>query len=143
MYARTNYPQADDLRIPTNYAGTALKEQAPESTAQTAAYIDDKTEEKAPGGEAEERTANPSSAREQKRPPFLSFLLGDKQTPLSALFSSVPFVQRFFGGTKETRGGAALEAEDVWLLLLAAFLFFSDSGDKACALILLAVFLFA
>ena len=39
MYARTNYPQAEDLRIPTNYAGTALKEQAPESTAQTQAYL--------------------------------------------------------------------------------------------------------
>lgn len=143
MYARTNYPQAEDLRIPTNYAGTALKEQAPESTAQTQAYIDGKSEENTPVGETEACTATPSSARERKRPPFLSFLLGDKETPLSTLFGSVPFIQRFLGDTKEKCGSAALEAEDVWLLLLAAFLFFSDSGDKACALILLAVFLFA
>ena len=143
MYARTNYPQAEDLRIPTNYAGTALKEQVSEGadTKETAAYIEEV--EKASADGTAECGSTPAPSRERKRPPFLASFFGDSASPLSTVLSSVPFFQRFYNGSKEKDAGAVLEAEDIWLLLLAAFLFFSDSGDKACALILIAVFLFA
>lgn len=142
MYARTKYPQADEVQIPTNYAGTALREAPTEKEAEPSDYIGHDASAEATATEQPPH-AEAASAGVQHRPSLLSRLFRGGTLSLSPLLDTLPFLRRGERGERETCAETlAFGTEELWLLLLAAFLFFSEDGDRGCALILVALLVF-
>lgn len=110
MYTRNYYPEAQDsLTLPQSYNGTAFTETEHNEQMQP-------TEEMA--------SATPQS----------------DQARVEGGGISLPFISALFG-----RGGGALSSiklpdigtEEILIIAMAAFLFFSKGGDRECALMLL------
>lgn len=119
MYSRSYYPEGQDrLNLPENYDGTAFMERQ--------AVSEPVIEEVSFGEKKEvypEERAEPTAGRVNHgfgNIPILSGLF-DKGGLLGGLGLSMPNI-----GT-----------EEILILATAAFLFFSKSGDRECALLLL------
>jgi hypothetical protein len=114
MYTRQYNDEGRELRIPENYVGTAFSEpQLPE--------------EKDFEGETEsEEYTSVSSEKATRGDGFLSGLFGKGLSELipASLFSGIP---------------KSLGTEEILLIGVAAFLFFSSSHDVLTAVILLAL----
>lgn len=120
MYSRSYYPDADRMNLPENYDGTAFMDRA-----------NTDVEEQHVTPEGEDNATPVFKNNDVKEPvakqvnglgnlPFLSGLFGDGGI-LGNLGLHIPTI-----GT-----------EEILILATAAFLFFSKSGDRECALILL------
>ncbi len=147
MYARTDYPpSADELHVPQNYGGNALTSEAAAS-----AGADDVDEEVCPAvadAEAQPCAAHnpwecppPKEESPPPRPPRkelfgLSSLLG--KLPFGDMLGRLPLFGRPCDGA-DARHGVFDNSEDLLLIGLAAFLFFSPHGDRECAVLLLAL----
>lgn len=120
MYSRNYYPEAQDkLTLPENYDGTAFLNSPPI--------------------QQEEQNAEPAFAEAQEASLFHKddgrkeggFLGGEKPTLLSGLFGK----GGLFGNIGLTM--PRIGTEEILIIATAAFLFFSKSGDRESALILL------
>lgn len=119
MYSRSYYPEGQDrLNLPDNYDGTAFMErQAVSEPAVEEVSFNEKNEV------YQEERAEPTGGRNIRGSVGIPILSGlfDKGGLLGGLGLSMPSI-----GT-----------EEILILATAAFLFFSKSGDRECALLLL------
>lgn len=153
MYARSYYPERDpETGIPKNYGGTALREgqKAEVPTIQPAIPAQPSPPPPPPCEETTEDADVATSAHAECAPNKNPWELPPPKKPrggiLDALFGTLPLGglpdffssvgQWFSGGEKET-ARAGFSVEDLLILGVAAILFFSKSGDKECALMLL------
>lgn len=147
MYARNYYPEKDpETGIPKNYGGTALRdlpaaEQAPPPPPPS-------EESERPVGTPSVPTDCPPKKNPWELPPpqkksggifnalFGLFPLGIPQSAdgIGGMFRALT---ARLAGMKSEGAGIGFESEDLLILALAALLFFSKSGDKECALMLL------
>lgn len=147
MYARNYYPEKDpETGIPKNYGGTALRdlpaaEQVPPSPPPS-------EESGRPDGTPSVPTDCPPKKNPWELPPpqkksggifdalFGLFPLGVPQSAdgIGGIFRALT---ARLAGIKSGGSGIGFESEDLLILALAALLFFSKSGDKECALMLL------
>jgi len=126
MYTRSYYPEDGEIKIPEKYDGNAFREEVNEERGEEASENQPKEPQvlRAPwdGGEtAEEVMAKSDGARWG----FGGFL--DK-LPFKGITDALPF---FKGGNFH------LGNEEILILAIALFLFFSRGGDKECAVMLL------
>ncbi len=120
MYSRNYYADSQDgLSLPENYDGTAFMNNAPpdveEETAQPVFN-------EAHSASAFERPGGPKAKphHHNEKPSLLSGIFGH-----DGLFGNLGLSMPNFG------------TEEILIIATAAFLFFSKSGDKECALLLL------
>ena len=116
MYSRSYYPEPQErLPIPENYDGTAFQEREND---------DEPYAEK-----AEESTQTFAGGRDQGTGGILSS------------FARLPILSGLFVNGCTEGGGSFLPpkigTEEILIIATAAFLLFSKSGDKECAVILL------
>lgn len=119
MYSRSFYP-SEVSTPPENYNGTAFSEPAP--------IYEASVPEPEPPEEATVSTVSENiSENRQKSEP-------------TGLFS-LPFLSGLFGGSehKGSLGGlfSSIGIEEILIIAVAAFLFFSKDGDTECAILLL------
>lgn len=126
MYSRS-YPNDEAIRIPENYDGTSLLENEMPSASHTVAEparIDLKISPR------DAEPAEPIFAESDENASgggFLSGLFGDFK---------LPFLKNLFSHGEKRRLTDFIGLEEILILILAAFLLFSKSGDKECAIIL-------
>ena len=125
MYSRNYYQEEKEFKIPEKYSGTALFEENDAEKATQPSRIEhpSKAEPKfsppPPDDETNEGTSEDTCEVAQSPPKF----------DITSLFSSsFPSIKSLI---------PKIGAEEILLLTLAAFLFFSKHGDKECAAILL------
>ena len=136
MYSR-GFVTSADVKIPEKYDGTALREISEDNDAPTQIQIPNfsdtpKREIKISPSESRESendmdTETPSTS--EGSIPTGSFF----STPLKWLSGLIP------DGLKSINPISKIEFEELIIIGLAAFLFFSKSGDKECALMILAL----
>ena len=114
MYTRSYYPgEPEEIRVPENYDGTAFPEKKPEE---------------ADAAENERKTPEEVETSTTRK--------GD--SPLSSIFSAfplrLPFAQKSHG-----KGplGIDIGLEEILIIGIALFLFFTKDSDRELALILL------
>lgn len=113
MYTRNYFGSADgSSALPANYDGTAFTETKTEEKRDTGTTVSEKEPESAPA------SANVGGGFEG--------IFNLLKKPFGALFSSG-------GGI----GFPKLGTEEILIIAVAAFLFFSKDGDRECALLLL------
>lgn len=128
MYARSYYPDREE--IPKNYSGTAFRE-APKEPAESEATVEASARQSAEPPKKEIK--NPWELPPPKKPPggLLSFLLGGAPLNIGEmlphLFKRKEVPERELG------------TQELLILGVAAILFFSKSGDKLFALLLLSL----
>ena len=119
MYSRSYYPEGEKVSLPENYDGTAFMER-----------IDIEPEKQVSESITNEAVDTPVFKNEE-----------DHRGRQSHTFENLPFLSGIFG-----KGGMFgnlgfrmpnIGTEEILILATAAFLFFSKSGDRECALILL------
>ena len=119
MYSRSYYPDSERMSLPENYDGTAFMErQIPQE--------DQETVEAAASDNTEDQVFKVTNGNHRSR---------------QSSFENSPILSGIFG-----KGGLlgdigihmpTIGTEEILILATAAFLFFSKSGDRECALILL------
>lgn len=129
MYTRAYYPEEEKITIPENYDGTALREQPETDEAK------EPTETETPLRpswdipkeiEMKDDESDAVMSRPKESDGFFSGLR--KKLPLSNIF----------GGLDIFRDGSLkLGSEEILLIGVALFLFFTKGGDKECAIMLL------
>ncbi len=119
MYSRSYYPETERMSLPENYDGTAFMERpsAEQNEETVEASVSDNADSQVFKGTDEHRHR--------------------QQSP----FENIPLLSGIFG-KGGLFGGLGLHSptigtEEILILATAAFLFFSKSGDRECALILL------
>lgn len=121
MYSRSYFPDGEGrLSLPENYDGCTFREDSTKFEEQTAEDLSSKPEN------------SPESVRQN-----------DRAAPVS--LGDIPILSGLFG-KGSLLGGLNLRiptigTEEILLIATAAFLFFSKSGDKEVALILLLLLL--
>jgi hypothetical protein len=119
MYSRSYYPDGERMSLPENYDGTAFLDRG--------------------NVEAEEPEAIASESEDKDTPVFKNTERHPDRQP--STYGSIPFLSGILG-----KGGMLgnlglrmpnIGTEEILILATAAFLFFSKSGDRECALILL------
>lgn len=123
MYARSYYPEREEL--PKNYSGTAFREEPKEPPCP-----EPPPEEPICPPREEEKNKNPWELPPSKKP------IG---SPLASLLGGLPFsVADLFPALFHREGESGeIGTEELLILGVAAILFFSKSGDKRFALLLL------
>ena len=119
MYSRSYYPDTDRMSLPENYDGTAFMERTV--------------------SEANEESVEPSINDNTDTQVFKA--TEEQRHTQKSSFESIPMLSGIFG-KGGIFGGLGLHmpnigTEEILILATAAFLFFSKSGDRECALILL------
>lgn len=119
MYSRSYYPESERMSLPENYDGTAFMERP-------SAETDNQTIESTVSDNADSKVFKGTDEHQQRH-----------QSPLE----NIPLLSVIFG-KGGLFGGLGLHSptigtEEILILAMAAFLFFSKSGDRECALILL------
>lgn len=120
-YSRT-YQKSDDdvIKIPEGYDGNAFRQES-------------EPKKEATGAEVNDNPAEPAGA------------FGNvESTGLFSLFDKIPIGKIFsgFGGSFPKMRMPEIHGEEILIIALAAFLFFSKSGDKESAFMLLLLLLF-
>ena len=119
MYSRSYYPDSERMSLPENYDGTAFMER--------------------PTVEAAEDTVEQTVSDNVDSQVFKG--TDEHQHRQQSPHESIPLLSGIFG-KGGLFGGLGLHSptigtEEILILATAAFLFFSKSGDRECALILL------
>ena len=119
MYSRSYYPDSERMSLPENYDGTAFMERPTVEAAED-------TVEPTVSDNTDSQVFNATEEHQQRH-----------QSPLE----NIPLLSGIFG-KGGLFGGLGLHSptigtEEILILAMAAFLFFSKSGDRECALILL------
>ena len=119
MYSRSYYPESERMSLPDNYDGTAFMER--------------------PALEAAEEIVEPPLSDNSDSQVFKG--TDEPKHRQQSLLESIPLLSGIFGKGGPF-GGLGLHSptigtEEILILATAAFLFFSKSGDRECALILL------
>lgn len=123
MYSRSYYPESQErINLPGNYDGTAFMERQEEPSSDSPKEVLFTENEQSEGEQQVFRHTDDrgSFLSDLGRSPLLSGIFG-KDGLLGGLGLSMPSI-----GT-----------EEILIIATAAFLFFSKSGDRECALILL------
>ena len=119
MYSRSYYPESERMSLPDNYDGTAFMERP---TLETAEEIVEPPLSDNADSQVFKGTDEPKHRQQ-------------------SLLESIPLLSGIFG-KGGLFGGLGLHSptigtEEILILATAAFLFFSKTGDRECALILL------
>ena len=119
MYSRSYYPESERMSLPDNYDGTAFIERPTLESAEEPVEppVIDNADSQVFKGTDEHRHRQQSSI---EGIPLLSGIFGK-----GGLFGGLGLHSPTIG------------TEEILILAMAAFLFFSKSGDRECALILL------
>lgn len=132
MYSRSYYPEEQAIRIPEGYDGTALYEKESVEQAKPSAKIEPQKNE-VKFSPKDEITAEQESEevflRTEKESGGI-FPKIDLGNICGGLFSKNPSVKSFIPN---------IGTEEILIIGLALFLFFSKSGDRECALLVLAL----
>ena len=127
MYTRS-FHSDEGIKIPDHYNGTSLLNQAPSEPSRIAKELPRGEMKISPADESiEEEECVCEAISEQRSARPSGDVLKGIFAPIGRLFPSLAAITAEFG------------TEEILLIGLALFLFFSDSGDRECALILLAL----
>ena len=127
MYTRS-FHSDEGIKIPDHYNGTSLLNQAPSEPSRIAKELPRGEMKISPTEESiEEEVCACEAISEQTNAREKSDILKGIFAPIGRLFPSLTAII------------AELGTEEILLIGLALFLFFSESGDRECALILLAL----
>ena len=131
MYTRTYFTDDKKIDIPDNYDGNAFEKSTP---VLEAASI-----------QPTENVRSDQAEKEETEPEDIAASVG---TSAASLFGAIPFKRIFSSaplsylkGKIFTNKSVKFGSEEILISLIALYLFFSDSGDKECA-IMLAILLF-
>ena len=130
MYTRSYYGEENKITVPENYDGNAFIQESEAEDPKIAPMPTHSGETKISPREeptfVEEEDSEACAEAVRERGGFLSSVF--KKLPLQGLFSQ----GGIFNGQGFKIGG-----EEILIIALAIFLFFSRDGDRECALILL------
>ena len=133
MYTRAYYPEEQKITVPENYDGTALRECS--GTTESAEPSEVDTPLRASWDipkeiEVKEDESDTVRSRPKESDGFFSGLR--KKFPISNIFSGLDIFRD---------GSLKLGSEEILLIGVALFLFFTKGGDKECAIMLLLLLL--
>ena len=135
MYSRSYLNQKGDIVLPEKYDGTALSEK--DTNEPYVGIYTNKSEQK------EEKTIKQvfSEAEKDERGTMIeqNKEKPDKNADFSALFSALPIKSILSGIGFEGFKMPTLDAEDILILGIALYFFFSKTQDKLLALMLIAL----
>ena len=143
MYTRNFFPDAEGISIPLNYDGNAFTEEPkdtpPPSTIVRAAPLETKISRGGdlPSFDIESEDEEVPTFKEER-----SFN-EDTQSVRTGLFPKLPFGKLFDSKLPSFLGfdSIKLGSEEILIIAVAAFLFFTKGADKECAIILLLLLL--
>ncbi len=122
MYSRNYYEEADaGPKLPDNYNGTVFSEEESKSTSPPQPLKKEETPETATAA---------AKAEEKEKGGFLSFL--PRSIPLPGLLGKIGI---------SSLSLPKIGTEEILIIAVAAYLFFSKEGDKECAVMLLLLLL--
>ena len=127
MYSRSYFGEDTSVSVPENYVGNAFSEnetQEKEDTENRRIHTNAQTK-------SEETSSDKSSESCEV------FSSSFEKSPFKSMFSDGGIFSSIASKFKSLESGFHLGTEEVLLLGLAAYLFFSKEGDKECAIILL------
>ena len=140
MYTRSYFPDENKITVPENYDGNAFsedsqREEAPRITPRAAIAQETKISPRdeavfIPTSADEVEDEKPAQKSENEGGGFLSSVF--KKLPFSGLFPAK------MGGIFKD-GGFRIGSEEILIIAVALFLFFSKEGDRECAFMLLAL----
>ena len=135
MYSRSYLNQKGDIVLPEKYDGTALSEK--DTNEPYAGVYTVKSEQR------EEKTGEDVFVRTEKEERVTMIEQNkekpDKNSDFSALFSALPIKSILSGIGFEGLKMPSLDAEDILILGIALYFFFSKTQDKLLALMLIAL----
>ncbi len=133
MYSRNYYNQKKDIILPDKYDGTALSENIEKTDIfEEAPTVADEAREQ--GGEIPTGLFDKKGTMIEQNKENT-----DKNADFSALFSALPLKHLFGGSLFDKLKMPSFEAEDLLIIGIALYFFFSKSGDKLLAVMLIAI----
>lgn len=137
MYSRNYYPTETEIKVPENYDGTMFSDNQN--------YKDDTEsmkEKNPPTIKAKKETKHLCDENGNEFESVLKSEQTNKESKQRSFFGSDFFniIKGFIPQTRDLKSLVPkIETEELIIIGIAAFMFFSKNGDRECALILLAL----
>ena len=136
MYTRSYFTEDKKIDIPENYDGNAFRENTPGTFTEGDSTLDmeeTSAQHTFANKNKEESTESQEALSKKGFSPFF------ERFPIKKLFSGLPF--SLFKTSPCSEDGLSLGTEEILIIIIALYMFFSKDGDKECG-IMLALLLF-